>query len=493
MPQSQSCIFNTSNPTACLETPPQSPNKKSMSENSNESTTSTTESETGKTTTTNTTSKAPATPGGSSKPKWKPLLIDAPKRERKSYRPSQGNNSTRSSYRNKDNNNNNMNTSTDENTVSSKRSNRAKSLDRHQDNDSNDKNSLPVNDTTNNQNGEANNKSRSKQSNSKSNGSSRLNKSMTESTSSSKNFTSKSTSQDSQRPVQRNFNGAPTKGNGYRGGSGNSHPHQQQQYTSLPIQRQNGNGKSNGKRETHKDYLYGEDSIIVEEVPVLMPLAPNGMYHQGIMPMLMHPMEHQSMIHQTPNAYNVHSNEHSSLVHQPQQPGMFYNPMYTEEQTKEFVRHQIEYYFSDENLQNDLFLRKKMDMLGYIPLSVIADFNRVKSLSQDFNQIVASLAQSDSLEITPIYDQATGKLIENYLVRCKSNPTKWPMHSPLSKPSNNVSPPANLNPFVPEFVPSFGVSGVKEKEPAATAAGEKQKSKPVTITKPSFERMLSSR
>lgn len=490
MPQSQSCIFNTSNPTACLETPPQSPNKKSMSENSNESTTSTTESETGKTTTnttTNTTSKAPTTPGGSSKPKWKPLLIDAPKRERKSYRPSQGNNSTRSSYRNKDNNNNDMNSSTDENAVSSKRSNRAKSLDRHQDNDSNDKNSLPVNDT-NNQNGEVNNKSRSKQSHSKSSGGNRLNKSMTESTNSSKNFTSKNTSQE-QRPVQRNFNGAPAKGNGYRGGNGNS----QQQYMSLPIQRQNGNGKSNGKRETHKDYLYGEDSIIVEEVPVLMPLAPNGMYHQGVMPMLMHPMEHQSMIHQTHNAYNVHSNEHSSLVHQPQQPGMFYNPMYTEEQTKEFVRHQIEYYFSDENLQNDLFLRKKMDMLGYIPLSVIASFNRVKSLSQDFNQIVASLAQSDSLEITPVYDQATGKLIENYLVRCKSNPTKWPMHSPLPIPSNNVSPPANLNPFVPEFVPSFSVSGVEEKAPAATAVVEKQKSKPVTITRPSFERMLSSR
>lgn len=33
------------------------------------------------------------------------------------------------------------------------------------------------------------------------------------------------------------------------------------------------------KRETHKDYLYGlEDAIIVEEVPIILSVAPNGVY-----------------------------------------------------------------------------------------------------------------------------------------------------------------------------------------------------------------------
>ena len=80
----------------------------------------------------------------------------------------------------------------------------------------------------------------------------------------------------------------------YNNNNTNAH-NQQPQFMSLPVQRHNvAKAAQNGKRETHKDYLYGEDAINVEEVPVLLPLAPNGMYHQGIMPMLMHPMEHHS-------------------------------------------------------------------------------------------------------------------------------------------------------------------------------------------------------
>ena len=35
---------------------------------------------------------------------------------------------------------------------------------------------------------------------------------------------------------------------------------------------------SNNKRENHKEYLYGEDAIIVEEVPIILSVAPNGIY-----------------------------------------------------------------------------------------------------------------------------------------------------------------------------------------------------------------------
>ena len=38
---------------------------------------------------------------------------------------------------------------------------------------------------------------------------------------------------------------------------------------------------------------------------------------------------------------------------------------------EEQVRRQIEYYFSEENLERDLFLRGKMEILGYISLTVI--------------------------------------------------------------------------------------------------------------------------
>ncbi|KAK2755891.1 hypothetical protein FQN54_005687 [Arachnomyces sp. PD_36] len=44
---------------------------------------------------------------------------------------------------------------------------------------------------------------------------------------------------------------------------------------------------------------------------------------------------------------------------------------------------QLEYYFSVDNLCKDMFLRKHMDSQGFVPLSVIANFKRIKSLAED--------------------------------------------------------------------------------------------------------------
>jgi hypothetical protein len=41
-----------------------------------------------------------------------------------------------------------------------------------------------------------------------------------------------------------------------------------------------------------------------------------------------------------------------------------------------------EYYFSTDNLQRDFFLRRKMTPEGYLPLALIASFNRVQQLTQ---------------------------------------------------------------------------------------------------------------
>jgi len=47
-----------------------------------------------------------------------------------------------------------------------------------------------------------------------------------------------------------------------------------------------------------------------------------------------------------------------------------------------------EYYFSEENLQRDFFLRRKMDKDGWIPASLIASFHRVQQVTHDVNFIV---------------------------------------------------------------------------------------------------------
>lgn len=303
----------------------------------------------------------------------------------------------------------------------------------------------------------------------------KLNKSLNDSSTHTRHHNTNNSykAQDSQSQRPARFDRATAAAKAYRN----------QPFTSLPLPRSN--PKQNGnKRENHKDYLYSEDSIIVEEVPILMPLAPNGMYHQGVMPIMMHPNDPVPMMHPM---YNTQLST-ESLPHQ--QPSIFYNTsMWTEDQVKEYVRHQIEYYFSNENLETDMFLRKKMDSLGNIPLSVIASFNRVKSLSQDFQLISNAVYHSETLELTPVFDQATGKVVENYLVRCKIEPLKWPLHPmTVQNPNDN----SHLNPFVAEFVPRFGEQN-ESLHSLPIPVSEEKKSKPLSITKPKFERMLSSR
>ncbi|PIA27804.1 hypothetical protein AQUCO_07500018v1 [Aquilegia coerulea] len=61
---------------------------------------------------------------------------------------------------------------------------------------------------------------------------------------------------------------------------------------------------------------------------------------------------------------------------------------------------QIEYYFSHDNLCKDTYLRNYMDAQGWVPLSVIADFNRVKQLvNNNIPLIVESVRNSTIVEV----------------------------------------------------------------------------------------------
>ncbi|CAF4625232.1 unnamed protein product [Rotaria sp. Silwood1] len=111
-------------------------------------------------------------------------------------------------------------------------------------------------------------------------------------------------------------------------------------------------------------------------------------------------------------------------------------PVYTEQQLKELLRRQVEYYFSPENLQVDIFLRQQMTKDGYVPLSLIASFNRVRSLCDDIN-LIANAVQ-DSLVV---------ELNDKYMVRCRNEPTRWPL---ITDVNNHLTA---LNPDVPDFQP----------------------------------------
>lgn len=63
------------------------------------------------------------------------------------------------------------------------------------------------------------------------------------------------------------------------------------------------------------------------------------------------------------------------------------------------VAMQLEYYFSLDNLLKDMFLRKHMDSQGWIFLTFIADFNRLKQLTTDYGLLRAACLDSAEVEL----------------------------------------------------------------------------------------------
>ena len=82
---------------------------------------------------------------------------------------------------------------------------------------------------------------------------------------------------------------------------------------------------------------------------------------------------------------------------------------------KESVKKQMEYYFSVENLTRDFFLRGKMDTQGWIPLTTVAGFNRVRMLTPDLVVVTEALAGSTVVEFSP----------DLLRIRAKESPQQW--------------------------------------------------------------------
>ncbi|KAJ4898875.1 La-related protein 1C [Raphanus sativus] len=63
------------------------------------------------------------------------------------------------------------------------------------------------------------------------------------------------------------------------------------------------------------------------------------------------------------------------------------------------LQKQIHYYFSEENLIKDMYLRRQMDDQGFVPLPVIAVFNKVAELTDSVQQIADALQGSPVVEV----------------------------------------------------------------------------------------------
>lgn len=158
---------------------------------------------------------------------------------------------------------------------------------------------------------------------------------------------------------------------------------------------------------------------------------------------------------------------------------------------KECIRKQIEYYFSEENLLRDFFLRRKMDAQGFLPISLIASFHRVQALTTDVALVIESITESDKLE-----------MVEGFKVRTNVDPLKWPILDAAGNPvfsdssdmsshsqSDMVFSPSQLDfcpiarplttipaPPVPRimtmFVPPVAVGRLSESESVSSSIGD---------------------
>lgn len=63
------------------------------------------------------------------------------------------------------------------------------------------------------------------------------------------------------------------------------------------------------------------------------------------------------------------------------------------------IRAQIEYYFSFDNMCRDVFLRSKMDEEGWVPMALIASFNKIKQYNIAPDNLGAVLNGSEVVEV----------------------------------------------------------------------------------------------
>ncbi|KAG1354162.1 la-related protein 1C [Cocos nucifera] len=84
------------------------------------------------------------------------------------------------------------------------------------------------------------------------------------------------------------------------------------------------------------------------------------------------------------------------VAHPAAPPAMFFPPI---DPQRSMLLKQINYYFSTENLCKDIFLRQNMDEQGWVPISLIAGFNRVKQLTNSKQYILDAVRLSDVVEL----------------------------------------------------------------------------------------------
>lgn len=71
------------------------------------------------------------------------------------------------------------------------------------------------------------------------------------------------------------------------------------------------------------------------------------------------------------------------------------------------IKRQVEFYFSDSNYRKDTFLRAaaESDPEGFVPISVLLTFNKLKSMTTNVSEVAAAIEDSDALVLNATKDK----------------------------------------------------------------------------------------
>ncbi|KAL1958588.1 hypothetical protein VTO42DRAFT_4185 [Malbranchea cinnamomea] len=173
-----------------------------------------------------------------------------------------------------------------------------------------------------------------------------------------------------------------------------------------------------------------------------------------------------------------------------------YQPYMEQFSLMSMISMQMEYYFSVDNLCKDLFLRKHMDSQGFVPLSVIANFKRIKSLTEDMDLLRMVCRQLKNVEYRACEDGVDR-------VRKRDKWEQWVLSMELRDPSAQNDGPAPLS-STPEgnkdgssnVVQTDGsvpyTNGATHDTPAPSAASQVAPTDATNVDAPSRPAKLSS-
>ncbi|EMP37058.1 La-related protein 1 [Chelonia mydas] len=155
-----------------------------------------------------------------------------------------------------------------------------------------------------------------------------------------------------------------------------------------------------------------------------------------------------------------------------------------QELLKDYIKRQIEYYFSVDNLERDFFLRRKMDTEGFLPITLIASFHRVQALTTDVGLIVKSPILSNLTSpltsgkmLRPLGDLPKVRPSKSDFLPCPTGGTSGPVPTKTEEVSNLKTMPKGLSASLPDLDSETWIEVKKRPRPSPARPKKVEESK----------------